>query len=204
MKLQSIQLANFRAFERLSISLGERVTLLIGENGSGKTSILDAIGIGLGAILTHLPDVKGLTFKKTDLRSQHEQKAPYMPVVLETTEGLAWERMVKRDKSQLTAKQLPQSLGLKKLEHYLDATVIEPAVLSVITRCHYSCLMASVVRFWICHYAEKARVSTKSISVLMRLPMRSMQIVVLNRRLSGFTTKNLKNSAYKRNAVVLM
>ena len=49
MKLQSIQLANFRAFEALSFSLGERVTLLIGENGSGKTSILDAIGICLGS-----------------------------------------------------------------------------------------------------------------------------------------------------------
>lgn len=131
MKLQSIQLENFRAFERLSFSLGERVTLLIGENGSGKTSILDAIGIGLGAILTHLPDVKGLTFKKTDLRSQHVQKAPYMRVALQTTERLAWDRMVKRDKSQLTAKQLTQTLGLKKLEHYLYAKVIETAVMSL-------------------------------------------------------------------------
>lgn len=43
MKLQSIQLANFRAFEALSLTLGEKVTLLIGENGSGTTSILDGI-----------------------------------------------------------------------------------------------------------------------------------------------------------------
>lgn len=130
MKLQSIQVANFRAFEALSLSLGERLTLLIGENGSGKTSLLDAIGIGLGAILTHLPDVKGISFKKTDLRSQRDQKAAYMRIALQTTESLAWDRMFKRDKSQLTAKLLPQTFGLKKLEHFLDKAVIEPALLS--------------------------------------------------------------------------
>lgn len=53
-----------------------------------------------------------------------------MRVVLENTEGLAWDRMVKRDKSQFTAKQLPQTVGLKKLEHFLDVTVIEPTVMA--------------------------------------------------------------------------
>ena len=41
-------------------------------------------------------------------------------------DGLAWDRLQKRDKSQRTAKQVPRSLGVKTLERYLDQQILEP------------------------------------------------------------------------------
>ncbi|KKZ12342.1 MAG: hypothetical protein TE42_05020 [Candidatus Synechococcus spongiarum SP3] len=47
-----------------SLMLGFRLALLMGENGSGETTILDAIVLTLGAVLSYLRDrdVKGISF----------------------------------------------------------------------------------------------------------------------------------------------
>jgi DNA repair exonuclease SbcCD ATPase subunit len=37
--------------------LGRRLTLLMGENGAGKTSVLDAMAVVLGEIQSHLPRI---------------------------------------------------------------------------------------------------------------------------------------------------
>ena len=126
MKLNHLSLENFRACERLDMVLGRRLTVLLGNNGSGKTSVLDGVAIGLGAILTHLPSVSGVTFKKSGDILQHKGGlAPYARVVLETTNGLKWDRIKRRDKSKATAKAVPPLLGLKAVESYLDDTVID-------------------------------------------------------------------------------
>ena len=44
-------------FEALELHLGRRLTLLMGENGAGKTSVLDAMAVALGAIQSHLPRI---------------------------------------------------------------------------------------------------------------------------------------------------
>src|SRR5262249_24862871 len=45
-----------KKFSELSLDLHPQFTLLVGENGSGKTSILDALSIALGVWLTDVPD----------------------------------------------------------------------------------------------------------------------------------------------------
>jgi predicted ATP-binding protein involved in virulence len=47
MKLDSLMLENFRCFERLELLLHPKVTVLVAENGQGKSALLDAIRIGL-------------------------------------------------------------------------------------------------------------------------------------------------------------
>jgi len=126
MKLEHLTLENFRACERLELPLGKRLTLLLGGNGSGKTSVLDGIAVGLGAVLTHLPAVSGITFRKLgDIRQHHNTLAPYTRVALRAGEGLSWDRLKRRDKSRATAKEVPNSLGIKALEAYLDEQVID-------------------------------------------------------------------------------
>ena len=48
MKLKSVEIENYRAIEKLSLSLDPSLTVLHGENGYGKTSVLSAIAVGLG------------------------------------------------------------------------------------------------------------------------------------------------------------
>jgi predicted ATP-binding protein involved in virulence len=51
MRLKKLELTNFRCFESLSIDLDEQLTVLVAKNGQGKTSVLDAIRIGLWAFV---------------------------------------------------------------------------------------------------------------------------------------------------------
>jgi predicted ATP-binding protein involved in virulence len=126
MIIKSISLDNFRSKSKLQLELGRRLTILIGENGSGKTSVLDGLAIGLGAILTYLPGVSGISFRKTDIQQNQNQKAPYTRVRIETSEGLIWDRTERRDKSKATSKQTPQSVGLQNLRRYLDERLLDP------------------------------------------------------------------------------
>jgi DNA repair exonuclease SbcCD ATPase subunit len=43
MKLARLVLSNYRGFEALDVTFDPRLTLLVGKNGSGKSSVLDAI-----------------------------------------------------------------------------------------------------------------------------------------------------------------
>ncbi|MFW6241980.1 MAG: AAA family ATPase [Thermodesulfobacteriota bacterium] len=57
MKLAQVQIKNFRCFESLNVPLQPDVNVFVGVNGSGKSSLLDAIveltypiALGLGKI----------------------------------------------------------------------------------------------------------------------------------------------------------
>ncbi|SCP97740.1 AAA family ATPase [Anaerobium acetethylicum] len=58
MKINNLKIKNFRCFENLNISLQSDYTVLIGINGSGKSSILDSISIALGSYLTGYDKIK--------------------------------------------------------------------------------------------------------------------------------------------------
>ena len=50
MKIRSLHLKNYRCFENFDIDFDERLTVLIGLNGAGKTSTLDALRLFWGKI----------------------------------------------------------------------------------------------------------------------------------------------------------
>jgi len=127
MKLKKLVLDNFRGKAHLDIELGSRLTVLLAANGGGKTSVLDGIAIGLGEALTHLPQVAGLSFKKTgDIHQQNNKIAPYARIVLHATNGIAWDRLTRRDKSAATTRLIPPGLGVKALRQFLDVSIIDP------------------------------------------------------------------------------
>lgn len=43
MKLKSFNIKNFRCFQKISLNFHEQMTVIVGKNGAGKTSILDAL-----------------------------------------------------------------------------------------------------------------------------------------------------------------
>jgi predicted ATP-binding protein involved in virulence len=139
MKLKSVKLQNFRAFQELEIPLHPQLTVFVGNNADGKTTILDAIAIGLGAILTRLPDIKGRNFGKYDLRQSLKKTdklpkitdslvkqieyAPFVRVTLiaETVEKttIIWDRTAKKTKS----KDFSSNIKLAQLHEYLDKII---------------------------------------------------------------------------------
>jgi len=56
MRIDKLEVKNFKKFSEQKFELHPRFTLLVGENGSGKTSVLDALAVALGVWLIHVPD----------------------------------------------------------------------------------------------------------------------------------------------------
>ena len=89
--LSSLELQNFRSFKDAHIAFDPNMTVLIGNNGVGKSSVLDAAAIALGAFLIRLPDSNGKNHsrrfnKDTDVRrvsfleGDQVQTTPQYPV----------------------------------------------------------------------------------------------------------------------------
>lgn len=106
MHLKKITLNNYRCFENLEVELHPRLTVLVGENGAGKTAILDGIAAGLSPLLRYLSSAnqrlstKGIGIKDTDFRieswvnrgeKERWGKSDYAQIIMETTTGLQWD-----------------------------------------------------------------------------------------------------------------
>ena len=124
MKLELIRIQNFRAIDRLELRPHPQVTVLHGDNAHGKTSVLNAIAAGLGAIPTALPGVAGLGLKKADRRDGSK----YTRVFLKTTDEVAWEqRLGKRLgwRQEPNRKHLPYiTRPLRELKNWLNRTAL--------------------------------------------------------------------------------
>ena len=89
MKLKSVEIKNYRAIEHLRLPLHPSLTVLHGDNTCGKTSLLSAISVGLGAIPKFLPGGSGIDFLETDVR--RGKSLPYVALVAVTTTGsIGW------------------------------------------------------------------------------------------------------------------
>jgi len=56
MRIDQIDIENFKCFDHLSMSLEPRFTLLVGDNGAGKTTVLDALAVAASIWLVDPPD----------------------------------------------------------------------------------------------------------------------------------------------------
>ncbi|MCX4243728.1 AAA family ATPase [Paraliomyxa miuraensis] len=65
MPLERLQLTNFRGFESLDLSFEPDLTVLVGVNGCGKTSVLDVLAIGFGLRTSKPQDVRTNADKAT-------------------------------------------------------------------------------------------------------------------------------------------
>ncbi|WP_428098162.1 AAA family ATPase [Candidatus Rariloculus sp.] len=88
MKLKTVEIENYRAIDKMRLPLHPSLIVFHGDNAHGKTSVLSAIAVGLGAIPSLLPEVSGIGFRKTDPR----QRTRPMRIALEATDGTAWGR----------------------------------------------------------------------------------------------------------------
>ncbi len=74
MKIQQLSLENFKGFENRSFNFSDQFTLLIGENGTGKTAILDALAIGAGSLFLGFDEVPSRNILPDEIRVGRHKK----------------------------------------------------------------------------------------------------------------------------------
>ena len=97
MKLKSVEIENYRAIEKLKLPLDPSLTVLHGDNGYGKTSVLSAIAVGLGKNPEMLFDISELDFQEEDLR----EGAEHSRVSLTAIDGAFWKHQSGREDDQM-------------------------------------------------------------------------------------------------------
>lgn len=68
MYIETIRIKNYKAIENLSIDFQPGVNLLIGDNGAGKTSVLEGIAVALGGMFVNVEGVSTKNIVKDDVR----------------------------------------------------------------------------------------------------------------------------------------
>ena len=70
MRIETLTVQNFKKFDRQFYELPPQFTLPIGENGSGKTSVLDALAVAMGIWLVEPPDTTLNASRRNILRTE--------------------------------------------------------------------------------------------------------------------------------------
>lgn len=68
MELSKVTITNFKGIEKKELEFKPRINIIKGENGKGKTSILEAIAIGLGGFVAGIEGVSTRHFSKDEIR----------------------------------------------------------------------------------------------------------------------------------------
>ena len=109
MRIDTLDLQNFRCFESFHLDLDPRCTVLIGNNGAGKTAILDALAVASGSWFIELgsSNLRPRPILKDEIRYARFDKngiptlEPQIPVSVEATgivhqQPCQWSRRLNR------------------------------------------------------------------------------------------------------------
>lgn len=132
--IRSVRIQNFRSVRDLTIELAADVTVFFGVNAAGKTTLLDALAIGLGAIVARVPKATGFSFAnhgdirvpwkdRLDVEESHGAECPYARVTITGTNGLVWD--VTKYRWVGDRGKTPAGVSVKQLHEALDPLVEE-------------------------------------------------------------------------------
>ncbi|SRR6266571_3136891 len=126
MRIDRIDIENFKKFAKQSLDLHPNFTLLVGDNGSGKTSVLDALSIAASIWLVEPPDStlanSGRIIRPFHIRLEPEIKGDRTqfnerrPVIIQATGQVgnhgpvSWTRQIRRDGTRTSNVEARQAL----------------------------------------------------------------------------------------------
>ena len=100
MNINNIQLHNFRCFEDTLIKFDKEITVIVGNNGAGKSSVLDAVAIALGSFLAGIGAVHSNSISKGDVRFVSYElgsvidRQPQFPVRIQCEANAGEEKLI--------------------------------------------------------------------------------------------------------------
>ena len=127
MRIHRLRIQNFKCFEDRTLDLHPQFTLLVGDNGAGKTTVLDALAVAMGIWLSRPPDAtlvnsgRSILRKEIRLISRREgDRSRFLeckPVSI-TAEGeisdqpVRWQRQIRQRGSRTTNANAQEALKI--------------------------------------------------------------------------------------------
>lgn len=115
MKINKLDLKNFRGFDSRELTFNDQFTVLIGDNGSGKTAVLEGVAIALGAFLSGFSGIKSRYIKKEEIYKKYKMHGkkieiqPQYSVIVKAYgnidgEEICWSREINDEGGTTTSK----------------------------------------------------------------------------------------------------
>lgn len=134
MRINQLHIKNFKGFEDRIFEFSEQVTVLIGDNATGKSSVLDALAIAAG---TYLLGVEGISpiqirsIQKEEIRSiyyENGNEEKQGIVEIEATgelkgEKITWKRTLETEKGRTTTKYAQKFI--KKVRQLHNSSLLD-------------------------------------------------------------------------------
>lgn len=123
--VKKVTLENYRCFEKIEVGFHDRLTVIVGGNGSGKTAILEGAAVSLGTFFTGLDALSGVSIHKNDAHlkayrmGESEDIQAQYPVKI-SAEGMLgqneikWIRSLNREGGTTTTKEAKPMLDIAK------------------------------------------------------------------------------------------
>ena len=91
MKIEKIELCNFRSASKINFEFTENLNLFVGINGSGKSTVLDALSICLSWLVRRIERENGRGFYIQDSSLRNEQDKGFLDIyVIEGSSSYRW------------------------------------------------------------------------------------------------------------------
>ncbi|MFM6205617.1 AAA family ATPase, partial [Planktothrix sp.] len=135
MYIEELHLKNFRGFKELKLQFPRNLAVIIGVNGSGKSSILDVIAIFLSIYINQLllkkrrknstlSDQTGLT--EDDIYINAQESENLIQVVIEPHQKISWS--IRKSKDNSVIKQVEAAELLSYIKNTLESLDNNPSL----------------------------------------------------------------------------
>lgn len=68
MRIEQLALTNYRLFDNFVIDFSDGLTVIAGDNGAGKTTVIEGVAVAISAFLTKFAGVSSMSIKSSDAR----------------------------------------------------------------------------------------------------------------------------------------
>lgn len=128
MRIDNITIKNFKKFEELSVEFNPHMNVIVGSNGAGKSSVLEALAIGAGSYFLGIEGITTPGISNSDVRFVTESigstidRHPQFPVYI-TCNGsvdsmsIVWERSLH---SETGSTNFKNAVELKNIAHNIQ------------------------------------------------------------------------------------
>ena len=131
MMIEKMSIKNFRKFEELNVELAPQMNVIAGNNAAGKSTVLEALAVGVGSFFLGIEAIPSPGIKKTDVRyisiktGSVMDRQPQFPVTIQCEgelngDKISWLRSLNTESGSTTYGDAGQ---IKNIAMYMQSNI---------------------------------------------------------------------------------